>query len=61
MEIDHDWQTRYADFIATPRKALSHVRPGQRVFIGTGCGEPVTLVKALVAKAGELSNVEIIH
>ncbi len=61
MEIDHDWQTRYADFIATPRKALSHVRPGQRVFIGTGCGEPVALVKALVAKAGELSNVEIIH
>lgn len=61
MEIDHDWQTRYADFIATPRNALSHVRPGHRVFIGTGCGEPVSLVKALVAKAGELSNVEIIH
>lgn len=61
MELDIDWQDKYADFITTPRKALSHVRPGHRVFVGTGCGEPVALVKALVAKAGELSNVEIIH
>jgi acyl-CoA hydrolase/N-acetylglutamate synthase-like GNAT family acetyltransferase len=58
---DPDWQTRYGDMISTPRKAVAHVRPGQRVFIGTGCGEPLELVKALTARAGELADVEIIH
>jgi len=58
---DPDWQNRYSDMIATPKKAVSHVKHGQRVFIGTGCGEPVELVKALTDRAGELADVEIIH
>mgnify|MGYP005839047047 CR=1 FL=1 len=61
MEYDSAWQEKFADFVATPKQALARVRPGQRVFIGTGCGEPVALVKALVARAGELSDVEILH
>lgn len=59
--FDHNWQNRYSDMIATPRKAVSHVKHGQRVFIGTGCGEPVALVKALTDRAGDLADVEIIH
>ncbi len=58
---DPDWQDRYSDMITTARKAVSHVRHGQRVFLGTGCGEPVQLVKALTDRAGELADVEIIH
>lgn len=61
MQLDVNWKESYADMIATPKKALSHVRPGQRVFIGTGCGEPVELVKALTDRAGELADVEIIQ
>ncbi len=61
MEYDSSWQEKFADYVATPKKALAHVKPGQRVFIGTGCAEPVALVKALVARAGELSDVEILH
>ncbi len=61
MELDVKWKENYADMIATPEKAVSHVKPGQRVFIGTGCGEPVELVEALTRRAGELADVEIIQ
>jgi acyl-CoA hydrolase/GNAT superfamily N-acetyltransferase len=61
MELDVNWKESYADLIATPKKALAHVKPGNRVFIGTGCGEPVELVKALTDRANELADVEIIQ
>ena len=61
VEYDENWQERYADMIATPKAALSHVRSGQRVFVGTGCGEPMELVAALTERAGELADVEIIQ
>lgn len=37
------------------------MRPGQRVFIGTGCAEPQELVAALVKNAPNLADIEIIH
>jgi len=61
MKYDTDWQKRYHDMIATPARALANVRPGQRVFLGTGCGEPTELVSALTARAGELADVEIVQ
>ena len=61
MQYDVNWQENYADMIVTPKKALANVRPGQRVFIGTGCGKPRGLVSALTARAGELADVEIIQ
>ena len=61
MEFDSNWQEHYARMVRSPQKALKEVRSGQRVFIGTGCGEPTELVKALTARAGELSDVEIIQ
>ena len=45
---DEHWQDKYADMIATPAGAVSRIRAGQRVFIGTGCAEPQELVRALV-------------
>jgi len=47
--------------IATPAQAAKRVRPGQRVFIGTGCGQPQALVNALSARGAELTDTEIIH
>jgi acyl-CoA hydrolase/RimJ/RimL family protein N-acetyltransferase len=34
--------------VATAQGALSHIKNGSRIFIGTGCGEPQHLVHALV-------------
>ena len=58
---DPDWQEKYSDFIATPADAVALIQPGQRVFIGTGCGQPLTLVQALVDRAQELADIEIVH
>ncbi|MBN1557227.1 MAG: GNAT family N-acetyltransferase [Lentisphaerae bacterium] len=59
--FDPEWQSRYADLIATPEAAVREIRPGQRVFIGTGCGQPLALVQALTARSRELADTEIIH
>ncbi len=56
-----DWQREYADEVVTAREAVSHIQPGMRVFLGTGCASPVELVKALVARAGELTDIEIVQ
>lgn len=42
-------------------EALSRVRSGQHVFVGSGCAEPELLVKALTARAAELRDVEVLH
>lgn len=59
--IDADWQKKYASAITTAPKAVQQIRPGQRIFVGTGCGQPQELVKALTARAKDLSDTEIVH
>lgn len=61
MEFDTNWQSRYKTMVSSSKRALKHVRSGQRVFIGTGCAEPTELVQALTARAGKLADVEIIQ
>ena len=61
VEADLDWQNRYSDMIVTPEEAVSNISPGNRVFVGTGCGEPKELVKALVKRSSDLSNIEIVQ
>jgi acyl-CoA hydrolase/RimJ/RimL family protein N-acetyltransferase len=45
----------------TPEQALSKLRSGMRVFIGSGCGTPQVLVEELAKKGQEVFDVEIIH
>lgn len=45
-----DWKTVYASKIATAQEAVSKIKRGSRVFIGTGCGEPQHLIKAMVGE-----------
>ena len=51
----------YRSMVQSAEEAVGRIRPGQRVFIGTGCGQPQALVAALLGRAGELEDVEIIH
>lgn len=60
-EIPANWQENYRSMIASAEEAIARIRPGQRVFIGTGCAQPQVLVKALVNRAAELEDIEIIH
>ncbi len=61
VEYDQNWLNTYKDMITTPARAMAMIRPGQRVFIGTGCGAPQELIQAMTKRAGQLTNVEIIQ
>jgi len=58
---DPGWQSVHANKVRTAAEAVSHVRPGQRVFVGTGCAQPQVLVRALTDRADDLSDLEIVH
>ncbi len=42
-------------------EAVKKIHPGHRVFISTGCSQPMSLVRAMAARANELADVEIIQ
>jgi len=54
------WKERYRIRTVDARKALSVVRRGSRVFVGSGCAEPVLLVGAL-ADRDDVADVEVLH
>lgn len=58
---DLAWREKYRDAIETAEEAVSRIRPGHRVFIGTGCAQPQELVNALTARARDLTDTEIVH
>lgn len=43
-----DWQYEYASKVVDAQEAVSKIMRGSRVFIGTGCGEPQHLIRAMV-------------
>src|SRR5579863_8533760 len=55
------WETQYKVRLKTADEALQCVKSGMRVYIQPGCAEPETLVEALMRRAPELRNVEIVH
>ncbi|MBW2699991.1 MAG: GNAT family N-acetyltransferase [Deltaproteobacteria bacterium] len=61
ISYDPHWQDKYKDQIVTAEEAVGHIRPGQRVFIGTGCAQPQELVRALTARSAELSDTQLVH
>ncbi|MBN2272639.1 MAG: GNAT family N-acetyltransferase [Sedimentisphaerales bacterium] len=54
-------RSSYESSALSASEAIATIRPGQRVFIGTGCGQPQALVEALLARASELEGTEIVH
>ncbi len=58
---DPDWQDKYRDAVVSAGEAVKSIRPGQRVFIGTGCAQPQMLTDALVARGADLADTEIVH
>lgn len=41
-------KTKYPEKFVAEEKIFSHIHRGDRIFIGTGCGEPQYLVRALI-------------
>ena len=55
------WESEYKKKLQTADEALQCVRSGTRVYIQPGCAEPEALVEALMRRAPELYDVEIVH
>ncbi len=55
------WREIYEQKKTTAEKALSAIKRGHRVFVGSGCGEPQHLAQTLEEVIPLLSDLEILH
>ncbi|MBT3316581.1 acetyl-CoA hydrolase/transferase family protein [bacterium] len=55
------WKKEYRAKIVTAQEAVADIKSEQRVYFGAGCAVPHDLIDALVSRAEELTNVEVIH
>ncbi|HET7290912.1 MAG TPA: acetyl-CoA hydrolase/transferase C-terminal domain-containing protein [Vicinamibacteria bacterium] len=55
------WAEDYSRKLTTAAEAIRAIRSGDRVWIQPGCSNPEPLVQAMVARADELRDVEIVH
>jgi acyl-CoA hydrolase len=55
------WADNYVSKRCTAEDAIGHIRPGQRVFIGSSCGEPQHLVKTLSEATAWFTDLEIVR
>jgi len=55
------WADGYVHKRCTAEEAIGHIRPGQRVFIGSSCGEPQHLVKTLSGATSGFTDLEIVR
>ncbi len=55
------WADAYLNKRVNADTAIGRIRSGQRVFIGSGCGEPQVLVQELVEKTNNLTGLEIVR
>ncbi len=61
MAESTDWKSKYAGKIVTAADAISHIKPGNKIFIGTGCAAPQALIEALTEGRSDVSDAEIYH
>lgn len=56
-----DWKEKYGHLIKSSKEAMKMIRPGDSIFIGTGCGQPQHLVHALIDHGEHIYDAHIIH
>ena len=55
------WADDYVKKKRSGGKAISLLKPGQRVFIGSSCGEPQYLVRKLAQASDTFTDIEIVR
>jgi acetyl-CoA hydrolase len=56
-----NWAARYASRVTTAEEAVEAIQSGQRVFLTGNCSVPRRLLEALVRRAPQLHDVEIVN
>ncbi|MBU8871521.1 MAG: hypothetical protein KOO60_11715 [Gemmatimonadales bacterium] len=55
------WMQIYRSRLKSAQEAVSSIKSGNKVYVGSGCATPHELITALTQRADELQDVEIIH
>jgi acyl-CoA hydrolase/RimJ/RimL family protein N-acetyltransferase len=61
VPITSYWPDNYVDRMRTVEQAISLIRSGQRVFVGSSCGEPQHLVRGLSEASNRFTDLEIVR
>ena len=61
MPTSDYWADAYLSKRRSAADAMRVIRPGQRLFIGSACGQPQELMRALAVAAPRLSGLEIVR
>jgi acyl-CoA hydrolase/GNAT superfamily N-acetyltransferase len=56
-----NWADNYLVKKRSSQEAISLIRSGQRVFIGSSCGEPQALVRALAEQSDRFTGLEVVR
>jgi len=60
--ILNEWINKYENKKVNPEDAIrKYIKPGDRIFIDSGCSEPIDLVQALINLGLEFPDIEIMH
>ncbi len=60
MKISY-WPDDYTQKRKTAAEAMAFIKSGQRIFVGSSCGEPQHLVNTLIQMADRFSDLEIVR
>ncbi len=55
------WADSYIKKRCSAKEAISRIKPGQRIFISSFCGEPQHLIRELSKLAGNFTDLEIVR
>ena len=55
------WADNYVEKKATGKDAIRLIKPGQRIYIGSSCGEPQHLVNELSEALGRFTDLEVVR
>ncbi len=58
---EFNWKEKYKDKISNAAVAMKLIKPGNSIFIGTGCGQPQHLVNMMVEHSGHIHDARVIH
>jgi len=61
MPISKYWADKYVENKRSAVEAISLIKPGRRVFIGSSCGEPQHLVRVLSESSENFTDIEIVR
>jgi len=61
MAVTTYWADNYVEKKRTGQKAINMLKAGQRVFIGSSCGEPQYLIRKLAEASDNFTDLEIIR